>query len=90
MTLQNLLRIGRLNSHVPTAPEAQRLLAAVERNLANAAHKAIMQSQLVAEHRSMAVELGWDVRPALASPQLRNTEELSGPAAALGGSSEFV
>ena len=36
MTLQNLLRIGRLNQHVATAAEVQRLLAAIDRNIADA------------------------------------------------------
>lgn len=36
MTLQNLLRIGRLNEHVATAAEVQRLLAAIDRNIADA------------------------------------------------------
>ena len=61
MTLQNLLRIGRLKEHVPTAAEVQRLLAAIDRNLADAgvasisdetrfdvAYKAVMQCALVA------------------------------------------
>jgi hypothetical protein len=61
MTLQNLLKIGRLKPHAPTAQEIQRLLGAVERNLADAqavhisdetrfdaAYKAIMQLALVA------------------------------------------
>lgn len=61
MTLQNLLKIGRLKPHVPTAQEIQRLLAAAERNIADAeatnisdetrfdaAYKAIMQLALVA------------------------------------------
>lgn len=61
MTLRNLLRIGRLNAHTPDAAEIQRLLAAAERNLADAkvsavseetrfdaAYKAIMQAALVA------------------------------------------
>jgi hypothetical protein len=61
MTLQNLLKIGRLKSHVPTAQEIQRLLAAADRNIADAqtviisdetrfdaAYKAIMQLALVA------------------------------------------
>ena len=61
MTLQNLLRIGRLKEHTPTAAEVQRLLAAIERNLADtavpgisdetrfdAAYKAVMQCALVA------------------------------------------
>ena len=34
MTLQNLLRIGKLKDHAPTAAEVMRLLAAVDRNLA--------------------------------------------------------
>ena len=37
MTLPNLLRIGKLKAHVATALEIKRLLAAVERNLADAA-----------------------------------------------------
>jgi hypothetical protein len=37
MTLQNLLRIGKLKDHAPTAAEVLRLLAAVDRNLADAA-----------------------------------------------------
>jgi len=61
MTLQNLLKIGRLKPHTPTAQEIQRLLAAAERNLADAhasgisdetrfdvAYKAIMQVALAA------------------------------------------
>jgi hypothetical protein len=61
MTLQNLLKIGRLKPHTPTAQEIQRLLAAAERNIADAqaenisdetrfdaAYKAIMQLALVA------------------------------------------
>jgi hypothetical protein len=61
MTLQNLLRIGRLNAHTPSAAEIQRLLAAAERNLVDAkvaavseetrfdaAYKAIMQAALIA------------------------------------------
>lgn len=61
MTLRNLLRIGRLNAHTPDAAEIQRLLAAAERNLADAkvsavseetrfdaAYKAIMQAALIA------------------------------------------
>jgi HEPN domain-containing protein len=61
VTLQNLLRIGRLNAHTPSAVEIQRLLAAAERNLADAkvaavseetrfdaAYKAIMQAALIA------------------------------------------
>ena len=37
MTLQNLLKIGRLKAHEPNAAEVQRLLAAIKRNLADAA-----------------------------------------------------
>ena len=61
MTLQNLLKIGRLKEHAPTPAETQRLLAAAERNLADsrvtavsdenrfdAAYKAIMQCALAA------------------------------------------
>lgn len=61
MTLQNLLRIGRLKEHGATAAEVQRLLAAVERNLHDAAqtgisdetrfdaaYKAVMQCALAA------------------------------------------
>jgi hypothetical protein len=61
MTLQNLLRIGRLKAHAPTAAEVQRLLKAIDRNLADtavagisdetrfdAAYKAVMQCALVA------------------------------------------
>jgi hypothetical protein len=61
MTLQNLLRIGRLKEHVATPAEVQRLLAAVDRNLADAAiaglsdetrfdtaYKAVMQCSLIA------------------------------------------
>lgn len=36
MTLQNLLSIGRLKPHVPDKGEVNRLLAAIERNLADA------------------------------------------------------
>lgn len=61
MTLQNLLKIGRLKPHTPTPQEIQRLLAAAQRNLRDAqneaisdetrfdvAYKAIMQLALVA------------------------------------------
>ena len=61
MTLQNLLRIGRLKAHEPAPAEIQRLLAAIDRNLADAAvvaisdetrfdaaYKAVMQCALVA------------------------------------------
>jgi hypothetical protein len=61
MTLQNLLRIGKLKEHAPTAAELRRLLAAVDRNLADsavtdisdetrfdAAYKAVMQCALAA------------------------------------------
>ena len=61
MTLQNLQRIGKIKDHAPTAAEVQRLLAAIDRNLADAdvdsisdetrfdaAYKAVMQSALVA------------------------------------------
>lgn len=61
MTLQNLLKIGRLKAHEPNAAEVQRLLAAIRRNLADAevpnisdetrfdvAYKAVMQCALVA------------------------------------------
>ena len=37
MTLQNLLKIGRLKPHEASAAEVQRLLAAIRRNLADAA-----------------------------------------------------
>lgn len=61
MTLDNLLKIGRLHGHEPTASEIIRLLDAAKRNLADArveavswetrfdaAYKAIMQSSLAA------------------------------------------
>ena len=61
MTLQNLLKIGRLKEHEPTPAELQRLLAAAERNLADAqlsevsnetrfdaAYRAVMQCALAA------------------------------------------
>lgn len=61
MTLQNLLRINKLKQHAPTSAEILRLLAAVERNLADAAvptisdetrfdaaYKAVMQCSLAA------------------------------------------
>jgi hypothetical protein len=61
MTLQNLLKIGRLKEHDPTPAEVQRLLAAAERNLADAqvaeisdetrfdaAYRAVMQCALAA------------------------------------------
>lgn len=59
--MQNLLRIGRVKEHEATPAEVQRLLAAVDRNLADtaveglsdetrfdAAYKAVMQCALVA------------------------------------------
>jgi len=61
MTLQNLQRIGKIKEHAPTAAEVQRLLGAIDRNLADAgvdsisdetrfdvAYKAVMQCALVA------------------------------------------
>lgn len=61
MTLENLLKIGRLKVHEPDDAEVQRLLAAIKRNLADAAavnisdetrfdaaYKAVMQCALVA------------------------------------------
>ena len=61
MTLQNLLKIGRLKAHEPNAAEVQRLLASIKRNLVDAAaagisdetrfdaaYKAVMQCALVA------------------------------------------
>ena len=61
MTLQNLLRIGKLKAHTVTALEIRQLLAAVERNFADAAvaqvsdetrfdaaYKAVMQCALAA------------------------------------------
>ncbi len=61
MTLDNLVKIGRLHEHAPTASEILRLLDAARRNLADsrvnavsretrfdAAYKAIMQSALAA------------------------------------------
>lgn len=61
MSLENLLKIGLLKEHPPDGAEIQRLLAAAERNLADArvtaispetrfdaAYKAIMQSALAA------------------------------------------
>jgi hypothetical protein len=59
--LENLLKIGRLKAHQPSAAEVQRLLAAISRNLHDAAvtnisdetrfdaaYKAVMQCALVA------------------------------------------
>lgn len=61
MTLENLLKIGQLKSHVTSKEEVQRLLGAARRNLADAeveaistetrfdsAYKAIMQEALAA------------------------------------------
>lgn len=61
MTLQELLKAGRLRAHKPSGAEVQRMLAAVRRNLADAAvtrisdetrfdaaYKAVMQCALVA------------------------------------------
>lgn len=61
MSLQNLLKIGQLKEHPPSAAEIQQLLAAAQRNLADArvreispetrfdaAYKAIMQAALAA------------------------------------------
>jgi uncharacterized protein (UPF0332 family) len=61
MSLQNLLKIGRLKEHAATPVEIQRLLAGAERNLADsrvtsvsdetrfdAAYKAVMQCALAA------------------------------------------
>jgi hypothetical protein len=61
MTLQNLQRIGKIKDHAPAAAEVQRLLAAIDRNVADAgvdsisdetrfevAYKAMMQCALVA------------------------------------------
>lgn len=46
MTLQNLLRLGRLKAHSATAAKVQHLLATVERNLHDAAYKSVMQCAL--------------------------------------------
>jgi len=64
MSLENLLKIGRLKLHHPEVAEVGRLLAAIRRNLADAmvasisaetrfdaAYKAIMQCSLVAFSR---------------------------------------
>ncbi len=61
MPLQNLVKVSRLKAHEPNAAEVQRLLAAIQRNLADAevpnisdetrfdvAYKAVMQCALVA------------------------------------------
>lgn len=61
MTLQNLLSIGKLKAHVAHAVEIRKLLAAIERNIADAAvteisdesrfdiaYKAVMQCALAA------------------------------------------
>lgn len=61
MSLENLLKIGRLKTHPPDAREIEQLLAAARRNLADArvtsisaetrfdaAYKAIMQCSLAA------------------------------------------
>lgn len=61
MSLENLLKIGLLKEHPPDAAEIERLLAAAERNLADArvtaisaetrfdaAYKAVMQAALAA------------------------------------------
>ncbi len=61
MTLQNLQRIGKIKDHAPTAAEVQRLLVAIDRNIADAGvatisdetrfdvgYKAVMQCALVA------------------------------------------
>lgn len=61
MSLQNLLKIGQLKEHPPNAAEIRQLLAAAQRNLADArvreisletrfdaAYKAIMQAALAA------------------------------------------
>lgn len=74
MTLQNLLKIGRLKAHEATAVEVQRLLASIRRNLTDAqasnisdetrfdaAYKAVMQCALVA-----MLSLGY--RPATHEP----------------------
>lgn len=74
MTLQNLLRIGKLKDHAPTAAEVLRLLAAVERNLADAvvpkisdesrfdiAYKAVMQC-------AMAAMMASGYRPSTSEP----------------------
>ena len=37
MSLENLLKIGRLKAHVPSGDEIERLLGAAERNLIDAA-----------------------------------------------------
>lgn len=61
MSLENLLKIGRVHTHEPSAGEVRRLLSAADRNLRDAevtvisfetrfdaAYKAIMQAALVA------------------------------------------
>ena len=64
MSLENLLKIGRLKEHPPDADEIQQLLAAAERSLADArvtaistetrfdaAYRSIMQAALAAMMR---------------------------------------
>jgi hypothetical protein len=74
VSLQNLLQTGKLKEHAPTAAEVVRLLAAIERNLADssvtavsnetrfdAAYKAVMQCAL-------AAMLASGYRPATSEP----------------------
>ncbi len=49
MTLQNLLKIGRLKEHIATPAEVQRLLAAAERNLADSRGRSVEGPSRLAE-----------------------------------------
>jgi hypothetical protein len=96
MTLQNLLRIGRLKAHEPAPAEIQRLLAAIDRNLADAAvvaisdetrfdaaYKAVMQCALVAM-------LAAGYRPATSEPGHHQTMIQSLPLALGAGNDVWV
>jgi hypothetical protein len=74
MTLQNLLRIGKLKEHTPTAVEIVRLLEAVDRNLADAAVVAIsLETRFDAAYKAvmqcaLAAMLASGYRPSASEP----------------------
>ena len=74
MTLQNLLKIGRLKEHAPTPAEVQRLLAAAERNLADSRVASISdETRFDAAYRAvtqcaLAAMLAGGYRPSTSEP----------------------
>ncbi len=74
MSLENLLRIGKLKAHVADAREIERVLQAAERGLKDAAHAALSsESRLELAYRALvqvalAALLAKGYRPATSEP----------------------